>query len=489
MAQTSNRALANRAWFLGFGLYWAWVYLSFNSATVVSFSNGDETAITLLHIVSGIAGCITFIVAILNHERLERAGRSVTILWTAATVTAFGSMFYATAVIDNAVASLLLGAILPGLATPLLALGWGVLFCTLDARMAASLTAGSFMLSGMLYGAISLIPAPLSGVIVAFLPLASVFMMAMCPNRGAHPFTVRAHSSQANEGHHALDELKNLICGPFSSRALAGILLTMVVSGGLRTYTGAEAPAVYHDPFIVSASTFAIAAIFLIYSLFLPHTSLKLGPLYRTAAPLFALGVAALTVFNEPDSATAYFAASAGSMFIDMLTWVLLIEIARSSRLSALLIFAVGRCAIHAGMAIGEIAALAFPAMMVAFCVSSIVILIVVSGFMFSDRDAALVFEPVEEGEIAPIAAEAVEEGAQAPAPTMDERTAAVAERFGLTARETEVFTLWATGHGAKSIEEKLVLSSATVRTHIRHIYEKLDVHSRAELIDLLENN
>ncbi|MGE9983483.1 response regulator transcription factor [Slackia isoflavoniconvertens] len=287
------------------------------------------------------------------------------------------------------------------------------------------------------------------------------------------------------ENVNAFRDIKDLLCGPFSSRALAGILLTMVVSGGLRTYTGAEAPAVYHDPFIVAASTLAIAAIFLVYSLFLPHTSFKLGPLYRTAAPLFALGVAALTVFNEPDSATAYFAASAGSMFIDMLTWVLLVEIARSSRLSALLIFAVGRCAIHTGMALGEIAALAFPSMMVAFCVSSIVILIVIAGFMFSDRDNALVFEPVEEGELD---VEACEPNAEKPAPTMDERIAAVAEKFGLTARETEVFTLWATGHGAKSIEEKLVLSSATVRTHIRHIYEKLDVHSRAELIELLES-
>lgn len=38
--------------------------------------------------------------------------------------------------------------------------------------------------------------------------------------------------------------------------------------------------------------------------------------------------------------------------------------------------------------------------MMVAFCVSSIVILIVIAGFMFSDHDNALVFEPVEEGEL-----------------------------------------------------------------------------------------
>lgn len=94
-------------------------------------------------------------------------------------------------------------------------------------------------------------------------------------------------------------------------------------------------------------------------------------------------------------------------------------------------------------------------------------------------------FEPVEEGELD---VEACEPNAENPALTMDERIAAVAEKFGLTARETEVFTLWVTGHGAKSIEEKLVLSSATVRTHIRHIYEKLDVHSRAELIELLES-
>ena len=104
---------------------------------------------------------------------------------------------------------------------------------------------------------------------------------------------------------------------------------------------------------------------------------------------------------------------------------------------------------------------------------------------MFSDHDNALVFEPVEEGGLD---VETCEPDAEKPAQTKDERIAAVAEKFGLTVRETEVFTLWATGHGAKSIEEKLVLSSATVRTHIRHIYEKLDVHSRAELIELLES-
>lgn len=118
MAHSSNHTRANKAWFLGFGLYWTWVYLSFNSATVVSFSNGDETAITWLHIISGLAGCATFAVAIFNHDRLERAGRSINVLWAAAMVSAFGSMFYATEVIESAAASLMLALFYRGFRLP-----------------------------------------------------------------------------------------------------------------------------------------------------------------------------------------------------------------------------------------------------------------------------------------------------------------------------------------------------------------------------------
>lgn len=32
-------------------------------------------------------------------------------------------------------------------------------------------------------------------------------------------------------------------------------------------------------------------------------------------------------------------------------------------------------------------------------------------------------------------------------------------------------------------------MSSATVKTHLRHIYEKCDTHSRADIFDLLESS
>ena len=471
--------------FLGFGLYWAWVYLSFNSGQVVALSQGDDLAITWLHILSGLAGCATFLAAIVWHRRIERSRLTGAIAWTAAGAAAFGSMFYAVPLLENDTAALIVGAVVPGLATPLLALSWGVAYCRLDSRWAAGLTAGSFLLSGALYGAVSCIPSPLSGVVAAFLPLASALTLALLPE----PARPRHEPAAAA----ALREFGELVSGPFSSRALLGILLTMTVSGGLRAYAAIGSPAIYHEPALVSLSTMATAAAFLAYSAFVPHTSLRLGPLYRIATPLFALGIVALTAFSTPDSAASYFAASAGSMFIDMVTWVLLIEIARPSRFSALLVFAVGRCAIHAGMAAGEAIALAAPSGEGAFCAAAVVVLLVVAGFMFSDRDKALVFEPVTAGELnlsEPAGTpdgEADDEGDQTARGGLDKRVAAVANACGLTARETEVFSLWASGHGAKSIEEKLVLSPATVRTHVRHIYEKCDVHSRAELIDLIE--
>ena len=43
-----------------------------------------------------------------------------------------------------------------------------------------------------------------------------------------------------------------------------------------------------------------------------------------------------------------------------------------------------------------------------------------------------------------------------------------------------------ASGMGGKEIEQTCVISYNTVKTHVKHIYTKLDVHSQQELIDLI---
>ena len=37
-------------------------------------------------------------------------------------------------------------------------------------------------------------------------------------------------------------------------------------------------------------------------------------------------------------------------------------------------------------------------------------------------------------------------------------------------------------------IENELIVANGTVKAHIRHIYQKLDIHSRQEIIDLIES-
>lgn len=62
-----------------------------------------------------------------------------------------------------------------------------------------------------------------------------------------------------------------------------------------------------------------------------------------------------------------------------------------------------------------------------------------------------------------------------------------VFKSFGLTDREMEVALLYAKGRSAVYIAEELQISPHTVRSHMARIYEKCLVHSRQELLSLLE--
>ena len=57
---------------------------------------------------------------------------------------------------------------------------------------------------------------------------------------------------------------------------------------------------------------------------------------------------------------------------------------------------------------------------------------------------------------------------------------------FKLSNRETEVAELVMRGNSVSSIADTLVISENTVRTHTKHIYAKLGIHKRQEMLDLV---
>ena len=64
-----------------------------------------------------------------------------------------------------------------------------------------------------------------------------------------------------------------------------------------------------------------------------------------------------------------------------------------------------------------------------------------------------------------------------------------IAAVSNLTGREKDVLLLLSKGCNAKSISDRLCISPGTAKTHIKHVYNKLGVHSQQELINLVERN
>jgi DNA-binding NarL/FixJ family response regulator len=84
------------------------------------------------------------------------------------------------------------------------------------------------------------------------------------------------------------------------------------------------------------------------------------------------------------------------------------------------------------------------------------------------------------------IARKTIELLKQAPAPATDEK---ISNDYQLSDREMEILKEMVTGKNYKAIGEKLFISPLTVRKHVAHIYEKLHVNTRAQIINLAYKN
>lgn len=69
----------------------------------------------------------------------------------------------------------------------------------------------------------------------------------------------------------------------------------------------------------------------------------------------------------------------------------------------------------------------------------------------------------------------------------VEQASAEIATEYGLSKREAEVFSFLAKGRDTAYIKTELFISSGTVCSHRDRIYRKLGIHSKQELLDLVE--
>lgn len=113
------------------------------------------------------------------------------------------------------------------------------------------------------------------------------------------------------------------------------------------------------------------------------------------------------------------------------------------------------------------------------------------SGYLLKDGTSEAIGESVLEllnggaPMSAPIARRLLEKFRSAPEPRAEAPSEAERGRASssLTGRETEILRLIAKGFSFPEIASLLSISAHTVTTHVRHIYEKLEVNSRGEAV------
>ena len=67
------------------------------------------------------------------------------------------------------------------------------------------------------------------------------------------------------------------------------------------------------------------------------------------------------------------------------------------------------------------------------------------------------------------------------------QRCEVIANTYLLSRRESEVMYYLARGYKSSHIKQQLYISEGTAKTHIRHIYRKLNIHSQQDLIHLID--
>lgn len=180
---------------------------------------------------------------------------------------------------------------------------------------------------------------------------------------------------------------------------------------------------------------------------------------------------------------------------VSLFLWCILSVVAHRRNVSSALVFGYG----FAMFSLGEIAGLIFgggsiwaslphDAQMIV-CIGAAFIALLINFLLFSERDlkGLMMGEEAGKATLSEIFKGKPHADVEKAPRRFDSAVDKVAEEYGLSPREKETMRLLSMGYTKNALAEKLGVSSNTIRTHSRNVYSKLDIHSRQELMDLID--
>lgn len=157
-----------------------------------------------------------------------------------------------------------------------------------------------------------------------------------------------------------------------------------------------------------------------------------------------------------------------------------------------LILFSVGSCAILIGHMIGSLLAQLSsisPLFDIAWMVAGVAYVIFLAGINISPSLKDRIILPVRHDAVSLSSSQTESETApKSPFSAMLEKPChRAAIKYALSEREEDILVLLMAGRNVSTISETLYLSQNTVKSHMNRLYKKMGVHSREELIMLVE--
>lgn len=519
---------------LGFGLHLGWCYsITYGSAAVFGmdnaligsasscfscFSLGSLAAFALALIVLGLCAR-----PVRMHLICRRGGIAACALMVAGSLAGAAMPLLGS---SNLVMPLATGCgVVTGLGSACIMLFWGTAFSLLDFPTAVTNLGGAFFLSICFYALLSLLGAPAAGVVASLLPvLALIVLERLRPSffMGESPLPV-------------LESLP-IRGGSFAVHVVTPVVFFGIACGLLNATAFMGVMKVTHSFSAINLAIAAMVAFVLVTGvqiLFIGKHNVS--TFFKHLLPVIAVCVCvAQPSINSDPHALQSMAALVAFIALNILLLSLFCDLSQSYRLNPLYIFGVGRGSMAVAMALGSILALEgerlLPQVVDGSALLGPVLLFLLLGLCTlpsrptierASRNAcSMTFYYQSQGNkgpslldvrepAAPVRASgAFRPGASTaalstgltrqaagtmedpipPAELLQAQCEAVANCYLLSQRETEVFYYLAKGYNAAAIQQQLVISKGTTKTHIRHIYRKLNIHSQQELIDLVDS-
>ena len=430
-----------------------------------------------------------------------------------------------------------------GVAGTLLGCAWGARY-SLESRDVSAVVMVSFLVAYGIYFAILLlyVATPFvvaAQVVVVFLPLASwglwfwdasarsglapeVFpSSALSTDIAGSPGSSGKAPGEVTAGSRELHALPWRSLGVIAVAALVGNVMASVIMG--TSYEGADS--LYPGGIALCACIATMALV----PLTAERTAFSVAQLYRITVTFSVVGLVAILVLGAAAVPVGGALVQGCTLFFQPLVYVVVTRSTRLQGLSPLVAFGVGQALISAVVLAGNLAGkLLFqvagetPLLLSAVCGAGVLALF----FMVVARAAQVGEEGNEEkdggteemeaetrgadrvkaaaagrGSSGVAAGERLfEDGGTTEAATLpngdcaagvgaqgEDSAAVFARAVGLTARETEILSLLVRGRTLPYIANELFVTTGTVKTHVRHIYEKALVNNRQELLDKVE--